>query len=141
VKNFICILFASAAAIAMSAGCASNPQQQGGLCQSCGEVVSVKESDTTMESLSNDGLFTTHHAATDAIASFDSLGKGGLATRQSSLTSPGPGMQLRRAEKRYDVIVRMNTGERRIIRLPRSVAGRWQAGDRVKVLGNSLIRK
>lgn len=138
-RNFICVLFASVAAISMSAGCATAPQEQGGLCQSCGEVVQVNESDATIGSMSNDGLFTANQTAASAVASFDSLGEAGAPTRQSSLTS-GPGMQLRRAEKRYDVIVRMNTGERRIIRLPRSVAGRWQPGDKVKVVGNSLIR-
>jgi hypothetical protein len=140
VRNFIRILFATFAAIAMTAGCATAPQEQGDLCLSCGEVVQVSESDTTPGSFSNDNLVMADQTTASALASFGSVGQLGVPTRQSSMTS-GPGMGLSRAEKNYDVMVRMASGERRVVRMPRSMAGRWQIGDKVKLVGNSLIRK
>ena len=126
-------------AMLFAVGCATVPQDQGELCTNCGEVMDVSESDTTFESLTNEGIQTIDQNTASALASFNSLSTSGVPS-QSSLTS-GPGMQLRRAEKIYDVTVRMSTGSTRVVRLPRSMAGRWQVGDKVKVMGNSLIRR
>lgn len=138
-KNIISILSASVAAIVITTGCATAPQERGELCNSCGEVLQVSESDTTFESLTDEALITGVQNTSSAIASFDHLSQSGLPNRDSSLTQ-GPGMRLKRAEKSYDVLVRMNTGETRVVQLPRSLAGRWTQGDKVKVVGNSLIR-
>lgn len=139
-KKTIIKMLAPVTLLGLLAGCATTPQEQDELCMNCGEVTQVSESDTTAESFSNDNLTMADQTTASALASFNSVGTTGIANRQSSLTS-GPGMQLRRPESSYDVVVRMASGERRIVQLPRSIAGRWQVGDKVKVMGNSLVRQ
>lgn len=142
------ILFSSMAGLTMLAGCASAPPQSFQGCSNCGEVEKVLEPETTANSLSNDDLDLSGLTAASAVANFNSLGQGGSATRQSALTSR-PGMLLRRSgtdmglnsdKNYYEVLVRMSSGERRVFRQSHSVSERWQEGDQVKVVGNSLVR-